>query len=150
MSIAKCIVAGFLAVIAMQPLWTSSALADTNSAILHVQATVRPYLQFSATQPSGSYRVTVADIRRGHIDLPQALTIQMKTNIRDEIRFDVASGGPERVLLKTPGGLSNAVRMAAASPATLVSQTLDMRIVLPSETREGVYPLQVALMPTAY
>jgi len=74
----------------------------------------------------------------------------MKTNIRDEIRFDVASGGPERVLLQTTGGLSEAVHLAAASPAALVSRTLDMRIVLPSGTREGVYPLQVALMPTVY
>jgi len=127
---------------------TSAAFAST--ATLQVHATIRPYLNFSASQSVVSYRVTASDIRRGHIEIPQALTIQMKTNIRDEIRFDVASGGPERVLLKTTGGLSDAVHLAAASPAALVSRTLDMRIVLPSGTREGVYPLQMALMPTAY
>jgi hypothetical protein len=119
--------------------------------VVRVQATIRPWLKFSATQLANSYRVTADDIRRGHVDLPQAITIQVQTNIPEEIRFDIASNGPERILVGYGGtALVDVFRIAGAHPAIPVTRTLDMRIVLPAGIPEGIYPLQVALAPTAY
>ncbi|HXV19886.1 MAG TPA: hypothetical protein VD811_02705 [Desulfuromonadales bacterium] len=149
MRVAKFAVAGILALATAHP-WAVPAQATSASAVVRVQATIRPWLKFSATQPANSYRVTAEDIRRGHIDLPQSITIQMQTNIREEIRFDVASGGPEKILLQTDNGLTDAVRLAGEHPGLLITRVLDMRIVLPADVHEGIYPLQVALVPVAY
>jgi hypothetical protein len=149
MRVAKLIIAVVLAFAAIHP-WTSPAQAASPSAVVHVQATIRPWLKFSATQPSGSYRVTAEDVRRGHIDLPQAITISMQTNIREEISFDISSYGPERLMVRDDGGLTNAIRLAGTHPSVPVTRSLDMRIVLPPDAREGTYPLQVALAPVAY
>jgi hypothetical protein len=150
MRIAKFAVAGILAFIATLPPWASPAQAASASAVVRVEATIRPWLKFSATQPVSSYRVTAEDIRRGHIDLPQAITIQMQTNIREEIRFDIASSGPERILVQADNGLADVIRMAGEHPEAPVIRVLDMRIVLPANVSEGTYPLHVALMPVAY
>ena len=150
MRIAKFIVAGILAFAAIHT-WAPPAQATSSSASVRVQATIRPWLKFSATQLTSSYRVTADDIRRGHVDLPQAITIQMQTNIPEEIRFDIASGGPERILVGDAGSLpADAFRITGTHPATPVTRTLDMRVVLPAGIAEGIYPLQVALAPTAY
>lgn len=151
MSIANFVVAGILVFIAtsLAP-WASLAQADSASAVVRVQATIRPWLKFSASQPTSSYQVTAEDIRRGHIDLPQAITIQMQTNIREEISFNITSGGPEKILFQTDSGLADAVRLTGEHPAIPITRVLDMRIVLPADVREGTYPLQVALVPVAY
>jgi hypothetical protein len=149
MGIAKFVVAGILALATVHP-WAFPAQAASASAVVRVQATILPWLKFSATQPASSYRVTAEDIRRGHIDFPQAITIQMQTNIREDIRFDVASGGPERILVQTGSGLADGVRVDGGGPTLPVTRVLDLRIVLPLDVREGTYPLQVALMPVAY
>jgi hypothetical protein len=151
MKVAKFVVAGILAFIATSlPSWASLAQADSASAVVRVQATIRPWLKFSATQPTSSYRVTAEDIRRGHIDLPHAITIHFQTNILEEIRFGIASGGPEKILLQTDHGLADAVRLAGEHPAIPITRVLDMRIVLPAGVREGTFPLHVALVPVAY
>jgi hypothetical protein len=149
MRVAKFAVAGILALATVQP-WAVPAQAASAGAVVRVQATIRPWLKFSATQPASSYRVTAEDIRRGHIDLPQAITIQVQTNIREEIRFDIASGGPEKILFQTDSGLADAVRLTGEHPAIPITRVLDMRIVLPADVREGTYPLHVALVPVAY
>ena len=149
MRVANLVIAGILALSAIHP-WASPVQAASSSATVHVQATIHPWLKFSATQPSGNYRVTAEDIQRGHIDLPQAITISMQTNIREEIRFDVSSYGPERIMVLDGGGLADVVRLAGTHPSVLVTRSLDMRIVLPPDAREGTYPLQVALAPVAY
>jgi hypothetical protein len=149
MRIAKIIVAGILALSIVQP-WASLAQAASASTVVRVQATIRPWLKFSATQPASSYRVTAEDIRRGHIVLPQAITIQMQTNIREEVRFAISSGGPERILVPTASGLTDVIRMSGEHPGMPVTRVLDMRIVLPADAREGIYPLHFALMPMAY
>jgi hypothetical protein len=149
MRVAKIIVAGILALATVQP-WATPAQATSAGALVRVQATVRPWVKFSATQPASTYRVTADDIRRGHIDFPQAITIQMQTNIREEIRFDITSGGPERILVQTASGLADVVRMQGEHPAMPITRVLDMRIILPDDVREGTYPLHVALVPVAY
>jgi hypothetical protein len=147
--VANFVIAGILALAAIPP-WSSPVQAASSSAVVHVQATIRPWLKFSATQPAGSYRVTAEDIRRGHVDLPQAITISMQTNIREEIRFDVSSVGLERLMVRDGAALADVVRLAGTHPSVLVTRSLDMRIVLPPDAREGTYPLQVALAPVAY
>jgi hypothetical protein len=150
MRIAKLAIAGILAFASVLP-WAPPAQANASSAVVRVQATIRPWLKISATQTAHSYRVTAEDIRRGHIDLPQAITVQIQTNIAEEIRFDIASGGPERLLVGDGGSIpSDVFRIAGARPAVPVTRTLDMRVVLPAGTVEGTYPLMVALAPTAY
>jgi hypothetical protein len=149
MRVAKFAVAGILALLTVHP-WAVPAQAASASAVVRVQATIRPWLKFSATQPASSYRVTAEDIHRGHIDLPQAITIKVQTNIREEIRFDITSGGPEKILFQTDSGLTDAVRLAGEHPAIPITRVLDMRIVLPADVREGTYPLHVALVPVAY
>lgn len=150
MRIANLVIAGILAFASALP-WAPPAQANASSAVVRVQATIRPWLKFSATQTAHSYRVTAEDIRRGHIDLPQAITVQVQTNIPEEIHFDIASGGPERVLVGDGGSIpSDVFRIAGARPAVPVTRTLDMRVVLPAGTTEGTYPLMVALAPTAY
>jgi len=149
MRIANLVIAGILAFASALP-WAPPAQANASSAVVRVQATIRPWLKFSATQPASSYRVTAEDIHRGHIDLPQAITIQVQTNIREEIRFDITSGGPEKILIQTDSGLADAVRLAGEHPAIPITRVLDMRIVLPADVREGTYPLHVALVPVAY
>jgi hypothetical protein len=149
MRVANLFIAGILAVIFIQS-WASPVQAASSSATVHVQATIRPWLKFSATQPTSSYKVTAEDIRRGHIDLPQALTISMQTNVREEISFDVSSQGPERLMVLDGDSLADAVRLAGTHPSIPVTRSLDMRIVLPPNALEGTYPLHVALAPVAY
>jgi hypothetical protein len=150
MRIAKLAIAGILAFAAALP-WAPPAQANSSSAVVRVQATIRPWLKFSATQLASTYQVTAEDIRRGHIDLPQAITVQIQTNIPEEIHFDIASGGPERILVGDGGSIpTDAFRITGAKPAVPVTRTLDMRVVLPAGTTEGTYPLMVALAPTAY
>lgn len=117
------------------------------SASLRVHATIKPYLQFSASQAVHSYQVTAADIQAGHIDLPRALSLQYRTNIPETIRFEIASSGPEQVEVN---GRLGAIQVAEALPGQRVARNLDLRILLPAQTKEGIYPLELALAPVAY
>lgn len=146
----KLIAAGLLP-LAILLSWTTPEPAAASSATLNVQATIRPWLKFSASQPFGSYQVTEQDIRRGYLDLPQALTLQMQTNIPEEVSFEITSNGPERIFLHENGsGMAGALVIAGNHPAVPVTRVLDLRIMLPANARTGTYPLQVALAPMAY
>ena len=147
----KLLVTGILALAILSP-WAAPVQASAStSATVQVRAVIRPWIKFSASQPVSSYQVTGEDIRRGYIDFPQAMTISVQTNIRDAIRFDISSGGPERILVQDGGtGLTDAVRVESQHPAVSVTRVLDMRVVLPEGTREGTYPLQIAMAPIAF
>jgi hypothetical protein len=129
--------------------WVCPAQSSSR-AVVHIQAVIKPWLKFSAIQPNYSYRITSEDIRRGHIDLPRAITISVQTNVREPIRFGISGDGPERILVQTDGGFSDSVSMDATQPSTPVTRIFDMRIVLPENAREGSYPLTVALSPMVY
>jgi hypothetical protein len=147
----KLLVTGILALTILNPWAATVQAAASTSATVQVRAVIRPWIKFSANQPVSSYRVTSADIRRGYIDFPQALTLSVQTNIRDAIRFEISSGGPERILVQDGGTeLTDAVRVEGQHPAVPVTRVLDMRVVLPEGTREGTYPLLIAMAPIAY
>jgi hypothetical protein len=147
----KLLVTGLLA-LAILSAWASPVQASPgSSATVQVRAVIRPWIKFSANQPVSSYQVTSEDIRRGYIDFPQAMTIRVQTNISDAIRFEITSGGPEQILVQDgETGLTDAIRVEGQHPAAQVTRVLDMRVVLPEGTREGTYPLQIAMAPVAY
>ena len=147
----KLLVTGILALAILNP-WAAPVQASAStSATVQVRTVIRSWIKFSANQPVSSYQVTKEDIRRGYIDFPRALTLSVQTNIRDAIRFEISSGGPEGILVQDGGtGLTDAVRIEGQQPAVPVTRTLDMRVVLAEGTREGTYPLQLAMAPIAY
>jgi len=118
-----------------------------DSVALRVEATVKPYLQFSADQFIDSYRVTDADLRVGYVDLPGALSLQYQTNISEPIRFEIAASGPGQILVD---GQAGSVQIAEAQPGQRVRRDLDLRILLPAQMTSGIYPLRVDLAPMAY
>ncbi len=147
----KFLVMGILALAVLNP-WAATVQASSgSSAPLQVRATIRPWIKFAATPRVASYLVTEEDIRRGFIDLPGALTLNVQTNIGEAIRFDISSNGPERILAHEGGSaLTDTVRIKGQYPAIPIGRLLDMRVVLPEGTQEGTYPFQVAVEPVAY
>ena len=55
------------------------------SARLQVSATVLPFVSFNASQHVTAYQVTSDDMKRGYIDLPNAITVNIKTNLNGEV-----------------------------------------------------------------
>lgn len=47
-------------------------------------------------------------------------------------------------------GRLGAIQVAEALPGQRVARNLDLRILLPAQTKEGIYPLELALAPVAY
>ena len=147
----RLLVTVILALAILSPWAATVQASSSSSATVQVRAVIRPWIKFSANQPMTSYEVTSEDIRRGYIDFPQALTFSVQTNIREAIRFEISSGGPERILVKDgQSGLSEAVHVVGTLPSVLVTRNLDMRVVLAEGTQEGTYPLIVAMAPIAY
>jgi hypothetical protein len=128
--------------------------ARAASATLRVQATIRPWMQFSAHQHQSFFRVTAKDIRRGYIDLPRALSVDLRTNIQDRIRLDLINDGPEEILVSNAGSGNfgpgrEALSISAPAAGVPVTRNLDLRVLLPGREKEGLHPLQVTLSPQA-
>jgi len=121
--------------------------AFADSTVLRVQATVRPYLQFSASQSVKSFPVTKADLDAGYIDLPRALQLRYQTNITEPLRFQVAATDRYQVLV---AGQSGVVRLDEFRPGVWVQREFDIRVLLTRPMQAGVYPLRLSLTPVAY
>jgi hypothetical protein len=130
---------------------TSPCLA-ANSANLLVTATVLHYVSVNAAQHVTTYRVRSEDLKRGYIDLPNSLTVTVRTNVNGEVPVIVDSWGSGRILVKESGtgsfsGNSFTLNTAGHWSGAMISKNLDSRIVLPSDAQEGVYPLTVSMTP---
>lgn len=118
------------------------AAAATTS--IRVSARILPWLDLSTTPRISSYLVDAAAIQRGFIDLPKALSIRLATNLHREIVLSLTSSGPGRILLADgPAGASEQLRVPAFAGTQPVIRDLSLRVILPSDMKEGLYPLQI-------
>ena len=132
-------------------LGASLSFAGT-SAKLQVTATVLPFVKFSAIQHVATYQVSSADIKRGYIDLPNSMTVNVSTNVNGGVPVFVENWGNGRLLVKESGTgnfLDNSFTLNTAGfrPNTMISKNIDSRVVLPANSQEGVYPLTISMMP---
>lgn len=126
---------------------------SATSTRVQVTATVLPYVNVNAAQHVASYRVSSDDLKRGYVDLPNALTVTMRTNLHGVVPVIVDNdirGG--RFLLRESGAGSFmdgslALNTAGHLPGAVISRNYDSRIVLPADTKEGTYPLAITMMP---
>lgn len=130
---------------------TYPAFAAT-SARLHVSATVLPFVSFNAAQHVTTYQVNSEDLRRGYVDLPNAITVNVRTNISGGVPVIVDNQGGARVLVKESGtgsfqGSFFTLDTGGYRPNSLISKNFDSRIILPDDAREGVYPLTITITP---
>ena len=122
------------------------------SARIHVTAKVLPFLSFNATQHVTTYQVRSTDLKRGFIDLPSVITVNIRTNVNSGLPVIVDNWGNGKVLVKESGtgNFSDGpfiLNVAVSRPGTVISKNFDSRIVLPPDAREGVYPLTISMMP---
>lgn len=111
---------------------------------VRVSASIRPWLKFSAVPLVNSYQVDAAAIRRGYVDIPSSLAVEVATNTRSEVLLDLASGGGEAIQVLDGGaGSSGTLRFAAANSNAPVARSFSLRVLLPAGTGEGTYPLNV-------
>lgn len=123
-----------------------------SSAVLQVSATIRPWVSFNAVQNMHSYKITAADIQRGYVELPESITIEIKTNIDRDIPVRFTSEGGERILFRESAGGAffenecwlNSVRQV---PMQVISKKIDSRIILTKNSREGEYQFNVFMTP---
>jgi len=122
------------------------------SARLQVSATILPFVSFNATQHVTTYQVKSEDLKRGYIDLPNAITVHVKTNMNGGVPVIVDNWGEGKVLVKESGtgifsGSSFTLNTVGFRPNTSISKNYDSRIVLPADAQEGVYPLNITMTP---
>jgi hypothetical protein len=122
------------------------------SAKLHVSATVLPFVSFNAAQHVATYQVNGEDLKRGYVDLPNAITVNVRTNVNGGVPVFVDNWGAGKVLVKESGTgnfveSSFTLNTAGYRPNSLISKNFDSRIVLPADAREGVYQLTISMSP---
>jgi hypothetical protein len=119
---------------------------------LQVSATILPSVSFNAVQNVTSYQVNRADIQRGYVDLPNAITIKVSTNFKAGVPVIVQNSGAAKVLIKEKGSPSFAgnaftVDTSEHRPNVPFSKDYDSRVILSADTQEGDYPLIISLSP---
>ena len=133
-------------------LLASNATFAATSAKIQVSATVLPFVSFNATQHVTTYQVKSEDLIRGYIDLPNVITVNVRTNLNGGVPVIVDNWGEGKVLVKESGtgnfsDSSFTLNTVGFRPNTLISKNFDSRIVLPADAREGVYPLTISMSP---
>lgn len=123
------------------------------SARIQVIATVLPFVSFNASQHVATYQVRSEDLRRGYVDLPNSLTVTLRTNVGSGVPVIIDNWGSGRVLVRESGTGTFAdgtfvVNTAGYRAGAVISKNFDSRVVLQPDAREGVYPLTISLMPT--
>lgn len=118
---------------------------------LHVTATVLPFVFFNSIQNVATYQVRSDDIKRGYVDIPNAVTVTLRTNVTRGITVIVDNRGSGRILLKENRSgdfMGNSINLSTDGhrAGELISRSFDSRIILPADAQEGVYPLSVAPM----
>jgi hypothetical protein len=123
------------------------------SAQIHVSATVPPFISLNAIQNVASYSVSSVDIKRGYLDLPNAISIRLRTNLGTGVPISVESAlGEAKVLIKESGstefvGTTFTVPTADHRANLPINKSYDSRIVLTDDSKEGSYPLIISLTP---
>jgi hypothetical protein len=133
-------------------LLVSNPTFAATSARIQVSATILPFVSFNATKHVTTYQVKSEDLKRGYIDLPNAITVNLRTNLNGGVPVIVDNWGVGKVLVKESGiGIfsdsSFTLNTVGFRPNTLISKNFDSRIVLPADAREGVYPLTISMSP---
>lgn len=129
----------------------STSFAAT-AAKVHVSATVLPFVSFDAVQHVTTYQVKSADIKRGYIDLPNSMTVKVRTNLTTGVSVIVENAGMGRVLIRESGradfaGNTFTMNTADYRPNTQISKSYDSRILLSADAKDGIYPLIISMAP---
>jgi hypothetical protein len=126
------------------------AWAGSSTVSVQVRATILPWMQFSTKQHRYSYHVTDEDIRRGYLDLPHSLTVDLATNIIGVIDLGIFSNGPGDVIVGeagAPGGFKESLRIENMYPGMASSKVMDIRVMLSAGMQPGAYPLDLTITP---
>jgi len=124
-----------------------------SSATLQVTATVLPFVSFQAVQHVATYRVNGDDIKRGYVDLPASVTVNVRTNIAAGVPVAFESAGDAKILIRESGRGEFAdgfftLDTGNYRPNTPISKRYDFRVLIPSEAKDGTYPLAISMAPT--
>lgn len=122
--------------------------ASTSRASLAVHATVLPWMKINAVQHVKTFQVTDEDIRRGYADLSSAVTVSYATNISGVLSVAIDTMGPERIYVRQAGSMSQEIALPTVATAVPANVSLSLRVVLPNDTVAGLYPLNLAIVPT--
>lgn len=124
-----------------------------SSATLQVSATILPFVSFQAVQHVATYQVGSADIKRGYIDLPGSLTVNVRTNVAAGVPVVFENLAAGRILIRESG--RNDFREGFFTletgnhrPNTPISKRFDFRVLIPGDAKDGTYPLTISMAPT--
>ena len=138
-------------IIAITLFAASSSLAAT-SAKVRVTATVLPFVSLDAVQHVLTYQVNRDDIKRGYVDLPNSMTVKVRTNLNTGVPVVIENSGDFRILVSESGradfmGSMFTLNTSDYRPNTQISKTYDSRIVLSADAKDGIYPLIISMAP---
>lgn len=125
----------------------------TTSAKIHVSATVLPYVNFNAVQNVYTYQVKSEDLQRGYVDLPDSITVNLRTNTQNGVNVMIENSGSGKVLVRERGTADFTESQITLNNAGYrrgeqISKRYDSRIILPVDAQEGTYPFAIAMMTT--
>lgn len=131
-------------------LGTSTSFAAT-SARVQVTATVLPFVSLNAIQLVKTYQVQQEDIKRGYIDLPNSMSVKVRTNLNADIPV-IVENLMGSVLIRESGRVDFVgnvfhLNIAGNRPYTQISRIYDLRILLSADMIDGVYPLNISMTP---
>lgn len=143
LKIALTIAAAFVSV---SPSFAASA------ARLQVSAIVSPFLSFQATQQVASFKVGMDEIERGYVDIPGALALSVRTNLKEGVPVLVENEGPAKISVKETGTAAFGdgpftVSTANIATGSLITKRYDARVELPLGTRPGLHPFHLLVTP---
>lgn len=123
---------------------------SSSSANLHVSATIFPRVNLRVNQHIMNYQVHNEDILKGYIDLPSSITVSLKTNTKSRIPLVIDNWEDGKVLVRESGAAGftgNVFTVDTTGNRTNepVNRNYDLRIMLPAEAREGIYPLNISV-----
>lgn len=119
------------------------AMAFGASTSVRVSVTIRPWLKFTAVPQVGSYQVDAAALRRGYVDIPSSLAVELSTNVREGVLLDLISAGPETIQVLDGGAAPSGVLRFATANNAPVARSFGLRVLLPPGLVEGTYPLHL-------
>lgn len=141
------VLAGALLVGASGP---ATAQAGTAATAINVRANVLPWVKYDTVQHVSSYTVRREDISRGYVDIPGAVTVNIRTNVRKDVAVRAEHDQGRQLLLRASGMQGSAQSVSTIDTSghgrgEMITQRLDARVILPSETKEGIHSLVIPL-----
>jgi hypothetical protein len=122
------------------------------SAKIHITATVLPFVSFNAIQNIRTYWVDNNDIKRGYIDIPNSVTVNVRTNLNAGVPVIIEHPEGSRVLVRESGRadfVADTFTLNASDylPNTPIRKNYDFRILLSTDVKDGAYPLIITMAP---